>query len=163
MGQRLTTIENCAKAAQLGLKVTAPGTPHLKKPFAADLLLKLSTKAVLKVVEEGLFLDGNQTLGEDFSDLSPQARMSQGSLLEHVQLKVRESGVSQRKIARQFGIAQQSVNTFLHSDNVNTKTLEMYAKVFAPSLYRGLQSSSDLEASREVLDGAAEACGHVED
>jgi predicted XRE-type DNA-binding protein len=147
----------------LGLKVTAPGTPHLKKPFAADLLLKLSTKAVIKVVEEGLFLDGNQTLDEDFSDLSPQARMSQGSLLEHVQLKVRESGVSQRKIARQFGIAQQSVNNFLHSDNVNTKTLEMYAKVFAPSLYRGLQSSSEREANCDEPEGAVGVCLHVDD
>lgn len=133
----------------MGLKVTAPGTPHLKRPFAAELLLKLSTKAVLKVVEEGLFLEGNQTLREVFRELSPQVRMSQGSLLEYVQLKVRESGVSQRKIARQFGIAQQSVNTFLHSDNVNTKTLEMYARVFAPSLYSGLQTNPDPAADQE--------------
>lgn len=139
MGQQITTVEDCAKAAELGFKVTVPSTPHLSRPFHADVLLKLSIKAVLKAIEDGLYLDGYQTLPGATEQLGNEAKMIQGSLLEYVQYKVRQSGISQRKIARQFGIAQQSVNTFLHSDNVNTNTLEMYAKVFAPSLYAGLE------------------------
>jgi predicted XRE-type DNA-binding protein len=148
--RKVQSVEELFICSLNGLRVSSPHVPHLEQARKAEHVLSMSARAVLKIIEKGLYIHGNEDSDGDSSTnasanslLKPAKTGSEQnqsspkeSFLQEAQRKICATGLSQAKIGEMLGVTQQAVHNFLKADSVQTRILEKYVKTLKISLDR---------------------------
>ena len=130
--RQIKNIEELYQLSLKGARVYAPNVPHLEQSRKAEQILGMSARAVLKTIEKGLYLEGQdeeeETLDTAIQIPEPQNFELKYNHLKIAQQKILATGLSQSQIGARLGITQQAVHNFITAKSVQTRVLEKYLR-----------------------------------
>ena len=114
---RVKSIEQLIHLADIGALVTCPESQIFCKPRKASVIMGSSARSLVSFIKKGVYTS------EQFDEQDDP-----NTILEAVQSKILELGLSYQDVAEIVGVTRQEVGRILSSKSVQTRTLERYLK-----------------------------------
>ena len=125
--RQIKSVEELYQLSLKDAKVYSPHFPHLEQARKAEQILGMSTRAVLKMIEKGLFTESPNDEIELMEPTSVEiAKINIENFLKMAQKKIINTGLSQSQIGARLGVTQQAVHNFLTAESVQTRILSKY-------------------------------------